>query len=544
MDKMKFSKAFWLWSATFLGAAIMGCAMTMLLLDIHEKQDQGRQYPLMLNKVSDDSVKPEEWGLNFPNQYDYFKRMKEVGYATEFGGSLAYSKLIRYPQIQTIWAGYPFSLDYNKARTHYYAQIDQTQTKRNDRTWMNAHGLPQFQGQPGACMNCHSGWTPSLIRELGWANFNKTPYHDLVAKMESEHGKNESGSLLGGTCADCHSPKDMSLRVTRPAYINAMAQRGYETDPEHGLKATRREMRSHVCQQCHVEYYFQKGTSELTFPWAKWPKDEPLRISMIEAYYDDARHAKDNPNPFKYDWIHKITGAPMLKMQHPETELYSSGIHSRNGVACADCHMPYERSGSVKITNHNITTPLAHINNSCQTCHQLPENELKNRVFTIQRATASSLRATEGAILALIDDIKNARELLLDKNLVGRNLPAEELEAALDKYLGPAREMHRKAGMRWDFVFSENSVGFHSPQEAQRVLLEAINFARQGQLALQRSLAEAGIALPPTVGDGAVPAPPQPIEGHPAGVGDFPPADLSRVDQMVKELKLTVFSPK
>jgi nitrite reductase (cytochrome c-552) len=40
--------------------------------------------------------------------------------------------------------------------------------------------------------------------------------------------------------------------------------------------------------------------------------------------------------------------------------------------------------------------------------------------------------------------------------------------------------------MRWDFIFSENSTGFHSPQEAARVLANAMDLARQAQLAAQK----------------------------------------------------------
>ena len=40
--------------------------------------------------------------------------------------------------------------------------------------------------------------------------------------------------------------------------------------------------------------------------------------------------------------------------------------------------------------------------------------------------------------------------------------------------------------MRWDFISSENSTGFHSPQEAARVLGDALNFARMAQISAER----------------------------------------------------------
>ena len=42
-----------------------------------------------------------------------------------------------------------------------------------------------------------------------------------------------------------------------------------------------------------------------------------------------------------------------------------------------------------------------------------------------------------------------------------------------------------------DFIAAENSMGFHAPQEAARVLGEAIDLARQGQIAAMQSRAEA-----------------------------------------------------
>ena len=514
----------------FIAAAAAAAGLTALLMDIHEKQQQGRQYPLMLSKATDDDVTPAEWGKNFPVEFGSYLQMAETNSPTSFGGNLPYSKLIRYPQLTRLWAGYPFSADFNEERSHYYAQVDQMETKRNDKAWLNAHGFPKFQGQPGACMNCHSGWAPKLIRELGWEAFNKTPYMDLAAKLKTEQGEGIHANLLGGTCADCHLPKDMSLRVTRPAYINAMVKRGYTPDPEHGLVATRREMRSHVCQQCHVEYYFKKGSSELTFPWDMWPKDKPLRLEMIEAYYDALGQGASD-TAFKYDWLHKETGAPMLKMQHPETELYSSGIHARSQVACADCHMPYQREGAVKVTNHKISSPLFNMNAACQTCHPLPEADLRARVDFIQRSTAASLREAEGAILALIDDLGQARTLLMStEEFKGKTTP-EEQEALLASVLAEARDAQRRASMRWDFISSENSTGFHSSQESARVLAQAIDLARRGQLRLQEALQNKGVILKPTSGAGTIPLPGQPIEGRIGLVGSLPPSELLLTDK-------------
>jgi len=140
--------------------------------------------------------------------------------------------------------------------------------------------------------------------------------------------------------------------------------------------ATRQEMRSLVCAQCHVEYYFKGAGKLVTYPWANG-----LRVEQIEAYYDETRFT---------DWTHKETGAPVLKAQHPEFETWSQGIHARSGVACADCHMPYVREGAIKVSSHHVRSPLLNIAQACQTCHRIPEAEIKARVEQIQDAMRRS----------------------------------------------------------------------------------------------------------------------------------------------------------
>jgi nitrite reductase (cytochrome c-552) len=215
-------------------------------------------------------------------------------------------------------------------------------------------------------------------------------------------------------------------------------------------------MRTYVCAQCHVEYYFKGDNKVLTFPWTNG-----LNIDDIEKYYDEAG--------FK-DWVHGETGAPMLKMQHPEFEMWSSGVHAQSGVACADCHMPYVRDGAVKVSDHWLRSPLTNINQACQTCHKQSEDELKQRVVVIQNRTAELERNTEKALLDAMDAIVAAKNA-----------------GATDDQLKDARNFHRRASMRYDFVMSENSTGFHSPQEAARILANAVDFARQAQLAAIQS---------------------------------------------------------
>ncbi|MCP9450792.1 MAG: ammonia-forming cytochrome c nitrite reductase subunit c552, partial [Nitrospira sp.] len=211
---------------------------------------------------------------------------------------------------------------------------------------------------------------------------------------------------------------------------------------------------SFVCGQCHVEYYFQGQERRLVFPWAKG-----LHVDDMLAYYDETRFS---------DWTHAETGAPVLKAQHPEFEMWNQGIHARSGVACADCHMPYKREGAMKISDHHVRSPLLNINRACQTCHKWSEAELKDRAETIQQRTFELRNRAMDALIALIRDLAAART-------AGRS----------DQGVSTAQALQRKAQFMVDFVEAENSMGFHAPQEAARILGEAIDYARQGQLALR-----------------------------------------------------------
>ena len=513
--------------------------------DITKKQNEGIGGTISKNLVtlSDDNPTFDHWGQNFPDYLDMYTTVEKAPeFTTEFGGNLAYSKLIRYPQLTVLWAGYPFSIDANEERGHFWIQVDQMDTARNNKDFLNSHGFAAFAGQPTACMNCHSGWSPWLLENVAkgdWVAFNSTKYWTMIKNVPAvngivenspEHSGPHGGKRMGVTCADCHNPDDMSLRLSRQAAINSLVARGYEKDPVQGVKASREEMRSLVCAQCHVEYYFRptgekvtvmgesiqndptkkwyNGTQKtydeydswrdgnspievqadgitLVFPWADWKKGQPFRIEMFDEYYEKSRDV------FPADWTHKISGAPMLKIQHPETELYSGGVHAANGVSCADCHMPYIRKGAKKLSQHNVTSPLADINSACKTCHVQSEDYLKNQIKDIQNSVAHDLRTAEYSIVSLITDIKNLRDELgkMPEYQSDGKADVKKINAVLKDVL----ELHRKSQMRADFVGAENSTGFHNPREASRMLLQAVDMARQGQTKLVEIAAANGI---------------------------------------------------
>lgn len=418
-----------------VGLLFAGVGVGLLVSNITRQQVEGEQYPLQVVEIGEDELDPAVWGLNFPRHYDRFMMTQIDTERTPYGGSVPYDKLEEYPAMIRLWSGYAFSLFHNEDRGHFYSQIDQAETGRVQ---------PPFN-QPGACANCHAGEAPQLIEEMGWAGFNSTPYNDLVDDLHT-----------GSTCADCHDPETMELRLTRPALINALEDQGVDW-----TEASRQEMRTYVCAQCHVEYYFSGEDRLLTLPWA-----EGMTVEDIQTFYDSYEFS---------DWTHDETGSPMIKIQHPEYEMYTTSLHYEAGVSCADCHMPFIREGGMHITDHWIRSPLTRVNASCQTCHNLPEEQLQSRILTIQRNTAELLRLSEDAILEAMDMIILAQEA-----------------GASDEQLEEAREFHRWSQMRWDFVSSENSTGFHSPQESARILAGSIDMAHRARASASDVLTELG----------------------------------------------------
>jgi len=153
-------------------------------------------------------------------------------------------------------------------------------------------------------------------------------------------------------------------------------------------------------------------------------------------------------------------------MQHPEYELFTAGsTHYNAGVACADCHMPYTRDGAAKFSTHDVRSPLLNAEVACGQCHT-DVSYVTNRVSTIQNQVNETMIATEEALVAAISAIEAAGK-------------APDANATL---LNEARNLHREAQLRWDFIAAENSMGFHNPEEALRILAASTDLARQAQL--------------------------------------------------------------
>jgi len=449
-----------------LVAVVASVAVLALLVNIVERKQEAVNPFVQVVELDETVDDPAVWGQNFPHHYDTYLRTSDQ-VRTRFGGSealprtpsdadprtvVARSKIEEDERLKVMWAGYAFSRDFREERGHAYMLEDQTFTER------------QAVGQPGTCANCHAStvtaWLDLGDGDLtrGFEVMNQMPYMEARTHLDQPVA-----------CIDCHDPATMNLRVTRPAFIEGMAAlksgQGID-DYDVNRDASRQEMRSFVCGQCHVEYYFKGDEKRLVYPWANG-----LTVEAAYDYYDEVDFA---------DWTHAETGARVLKAQHPEFELWNQGIHARSEVSCADCHMPYQRVGAQKVTNHHVQSPLLDPSASCQSCHNLPEDEIVARAENIQANTFRLRNQALDALMDLISDLSAAREA-----------------GTSDERLELPREMQRRAQFYIDYVEAENSTGFHAPQEAARVLGEALDCARQGQLALRDAGWEARIAPPP-----------------------------------------------
>ncbi len=372
---------------------------------------------------------PAEWGINFPNQYSTFLKTETNNTRTNYGGSEPFSRLEFDPRLVTLFAGYGFSKDYNEDRGHGNSLKDVRETLRvNEKT-------------PGTCYSCKAANNPSLWDQMGMAEYDATSFSELGNHIDQPIG-----------CANCHEAETMKLVVTNPALEEAL-----EAQDKDWTTFTRQEMRTLVCANCHVEYYFLGDGKYLTFPWV-----DGTNIDQISEYYADAFES----GAFVQDWEHPQSGAPMVKMQHPEYEFYSSNsTHYNAGVACADCHMPYTRDGAAKFSNHNIQSPLLNAEAACGACHT-DVGYVTSRVKIIQDQVFDTMIAAEDAIVDAINTIEAAAAIT-------------GVDEAL---LTEARMLHRESQIYWDFIAAENSMGFHNPEEALRILAHATDLARQAQL--------------------------------------------------------------
>jgi len=434
----------WFAWVLFLTTAVVVFFLGLLASSIVERRTEAAYVNVPRTPISEFEPRNEVWGENYPREFQSYYGTSDTTFRSKYNGNSMIDMLEVDPRLVVLWAGYGFSKDYNQGRGHYYSITDIQKTLRT--------GAPKTAKEgpmPSTCMTCKSPDVPRLMNQKGVAAFYTGKWAELGAEVVNPIG-----------CADCHDNETMNLTITRPALVEAFERMGRDI-----TKASHQEMRSLVCAQCHVEYYFDKnkveGAQYLTFPW-----DNGFSVEAMEEYYDELEFS---------DWTHALSKAPMLKAQHPGYEIYMTGIHAQRGVSCADCHMPYKSEGGQKFTDHKMQSPLNNIANSCQVCHREEAGTLMANVYERQDK--------------IIENRDKLEQLLVRAHVEAQK--AWELGASEEQMKNILQGI-RHAQWRWDYAAASHGGSFHSPVEIGRVVTTGITIAQETRIELARLLASKG----------------------------------------------------
>ncbi len=410
-----------------------------------------------------DTITMSAFKEQFPNQYQTYMWNNRDQEMTVYKGSIPYHKnditqplpkgfKHAQPYLKNLWLGYPFMYEYNETRGHTRALNDFINIDR-----INRYGEKGIL--PATCWNCKTPKMVNWINQYGddfWSkDVNTFRPVDQINQVENSV-----------SCATCHNPQTMELQLYSVPLKDYLKWAGKDWD-----KISRNEKRSLVCGQCHVEYYFTvKGNGawqKPVFPWEKGLDPE----DFYEYYKTHGPKDADGKETQFYDFIHAVSKTPIIKMQHPDYEMWSNGPHGAAGVSCADCHMPYMIQNGQKFSSHWMTSPLKDPTmRACRQCHydKTPEF-LKSRVLYVQSKTYDQLIKAEEASVRAHEAIRLASEWN------GPKAPN------YDQLMYEARQANRKGQMFWDYVSAENGVGFHNPAKSLNTLMTSMECSHQAQ---------------------------------------------------------------
>ncbi len=430
----------WVWILALFALVLASCAPP-------------KAQPVKTVSIPPGEVDPAVWGKAYPLEYDSFMKTTEGGQGqSKYKGSDPKDKLSEFPYQLVLLDGWGFGVEFNEPRGHVNMLKDQLDID------------PSRRKAGGVCLTCKTPYAPQLEEKMG-VDYYKLPYDQVHAQIPKEHAD------LGLSCIDCHDPATMDLKISRWFLKDALKATGKDPD-----NLTRQEKRSLVCAQCHNTYSIVKDQDMksvgIYLPWqnSKWGN---ITIENIEAQY--------TADPSVLEWKNAPTGVKLAQVRHPEFELFSNGsVHWNAGVSCADCHMPYERAGSSKISSHHVQSPLKDDMKACLQCHNQSPQWLRDQVIAIQDRTnnmatrAGNQTAQAAKAIELANKTPNIDQQMLND----------------------AKALYKKAYYRVDFVTAENSMGFHNPPEAMRVLGDGLYYADQSLSKTREALIKAGVSIP------------------------------------------------
>jgi nitrite reductase (cytochrome c-552) len=429
----------WIGWVLFISTMIVVFLLGLFTYTIMERQTEAQFAHIATTDLDPLDPRAEAWREFFPRQFDTYREMADTTFRSKYLGSYRKDLLEAHPQMVILFAGYGFSKDYNLARGHIYSIQDPRETLRT-----GAPMEPEEGPMPATCWTCKSPDVPRVMNDIGPADFYSQTFAELGHEIVNPIN-----------CASCHDAEDMSLKIALPALAEAFDRLGKDVN-----NATHQEMRNLACAQCHVEYYFGED-NYLIFPW-----DEGMTAEEMAEYYDQRQFA---------DWIHPLSKTPMIKAQHPDYEVFTTGIHYERGVSCSDCHMPFKTEGAMKFTDHQIQSPLSDVSASCQTCHRESEADLVQNVYDRQ------------------DMVYNLRDKLADL-LVITHLEAEFAwnQGATEDQMREALHKIRHAQWRWDYAAATHGGAFHAPLELVRTLGDGLDLAHEARREVTAVLTELG----------------------------------------------------
>ena len=458
----------WQGWALFIVSMVVVFLLGLLVSSLMERRAEVASVFNNKRTVFEDSIVAvnEKFKADYPREYETWAMTEDTTFKSMYNSSQEVDVLEQRPEMVVLWAGYAFSRHYNTPRGHKHCIEDLRKILRT--------GNPGIDGdsdmQPATCWTCKGPDVPRMMRELSGSKsvFDPANYYAFEGKWSGLGA--EMMNSVG--CSDCHDARTMDLRPARPAIYEAFARRGLDVRNQ-----SHQEMRSLVCAQCHVEYYFIKPDDPNNPGKANYlvfPHDKGLTCEAAEEYYDSIGF---------YDYIHPLSKTPILKAQHPGYEMSKQGIHAQRGVSCADCHMPYKQEGGVKFSDHQIMSPLAKIDRTCQTCHRQDAEVLRQNVYDRQ---------------AKCNEVRNRAE----QELARAHFEAKYIidKGATEAEMKPIQALLRKSQWRWDYAIASHGATFHAPQEVIRLLSHSVDYAQQARLLIARVAARQGL-----VGDIPVP---------------------------------------
>ena len=463
----------------------------------HDKMDAHMQDPEKNKPVT--IIDQALCGKCHKNQMESFYNVNHDGGARKEKGV----PTGRSPMQDKLLAPYGFTIEHNEPRGHAFMVIDQFVVDRfqggrfqfkdgwkgiekSGKTWDvlvdkgKDYKLREtaMAGNP-TCIQCKTS-----DHVLNWKFMgDKDPKAKWSRESNIVDVAKDTHNPVG--CIHCHDPHGTQPRVVRDGLLQAIERdtqnnifaKGGKTDLKvisfrdgfRKIGVMEKSDSRIMCAQCHVEYNCGAGT--------QWSDGKKVGYDDRRTNHFPLKNALQLLKHYKeldfFDFKHAVTGARLVKFQHPEAETYAGSVHDKAGVQCHDCHMPKVKGKDGKMfSNHGVVKPKLGIKASCLGCH--PDSTVEQKQYEMESIinyTKGKMRKAEYWLGELID-----------------TYAAAQRAGVVDSVLAQAREKHEEAHVLWEYWTAENSDGFHNPELARESLTGSISASKAGVKLLNDAL--------------------------------------------------------